>query len=100
MSIQNAKPIDDLELYELIVAAYPEKFDANSEDDIWDEVLEWAEEEFCDIDALSRLLGRLLYLTSPMQSAISGEYVHCLGKVDIKDGQANMVAAVSRRIAG
>ena len=76
MTIQNAKPVDDLELYELIVAAYPEKFDADSEDCIWDEVMEWTEEQFGDLDVLSQLLGKLVYLTSPMQSAISGEYVH------------------------
>lgn len=43
MPIKTAKPIDDLELYELIVAAYPDRFDENSDEDIWDEVMEFAD---------------------------------------------------------
>ena len=96
--MKNIKPIDELELYELIVAAYPDKFDENSDDDIWDEVMEFAEEEFGDLDNLCELLGRVVLLTSPLGSAISGELSHCLGKVTIQNGQAHMIAAVQRRV--
>lgn len=75
------KRIDDLELYELFVAAYPEKFKEESGKDIWDEVMEFAEENF-DIQALSDLLARVVYLTSPIQSQLSGKFYHCIGKID------------------
>lgn len=92
------KPADDLELYELIVAAYPDKFQ-EGDDDIWDEVMEFAEEKFGDLENLCDLLGRLVLLASPMVSAISNEVVHCLGQVAIKDGQAQMISAISRKVA-
>jgi len=74
------KPLDDLELYELLVAAYPERFDANSEDDLWYEVMDFASEMFAnfnernELDNISDLLGRVVMLTNPMQSAISKQY--------------------------
>lgn len=97
--MKNARPVSDLELYELIIAAYPDKFDENSSEDIWDEVMEFVEEQFGDLENISELLGRVVMLTSPLGSAISGELHHCLGKVEIKDGQAFMTAAVKRRVA-
>jgi len=95
MNIAKAKPVDDLELYEIIVAAYPEEFNAESEDDIWDQVMEFAEEKF-DIEAISDFLGRLVYMTMPMASPFTGKHYHCLGKVSITDGNANMESAISR----
>ena len=99
MNMKNVKPIDDLELYELIVAAYPDRFDENSENCIWDEVMDFAEEQFGDLDNLCELLGRVVLLTSPLGSVITGELAHCLGKVEIRDGQAHMTAAVQRRVS-
>jgi hypothetical protein len=91
----NAKPLTELELYELIVAAYPDEFD-ESTGDIWDLVMEFIEEELGDIDVICNLLGRVAMLTSPLGSAISGELYHCLGPVTIKNGTASMTAAVKR----
>lgn len=96
--MKNAKPLSDLELYELIIAAYPDKFDEYSEDDPWDDVMEFVDEQFGDIEIVSELLGRVVMLTSPLGSALSGQMHHCLGKVEIKDGQSYMMAAVSRRV--
>ncbi|WP_281647930.1 hypothetical protein [Parendozoicomonas sp. Alg238-R29] len=97
MNIKNVKPVDDLELFELIVAAYPDKFDENAEGCIWDEVMEFAEDKFGDLEDISEFLGRIALLTMPANSAISGETTHCLGKVEIRDGQAFMTAAVQRK---
>ena len=91
-----SKPADDLELYEVIVAAYPDKFQ-EGDDDIWDDVMEFVEETFGDIDNVCDLIGRLVLLSSPMVSAISKNAAHCLGKVVIENGQTHMIAAISRK---
>lgn len=99
-NLSNAKRLSDLELFELIVAAYPEKFkEAEARgDDIWDEVIEFAD-DLCaemDQDALCRLLGRIVMLTMPMQSGITGEGRHALGTIEVREGNALMTAAVTR----
>lgn len=101
-TISKAKPLDDLELYEVLVAAYPERF-AGREDkgeDIWNEVMEFGDEICAEMDqeALCDLLGRLVMLTMPMQAALSGKPRHALGTITIHDGQARMAAAVSRDV--
>lgn len=99
-SLSNAKPLDDLELFELIVAAYPEKFKEAEErgDDIWDQVIAFAD-DLCaemDQDSLCKLLGRIVMLTMPMQSGITGQGRHVLGAIEIHEGKALMTSAVSR----
>lgn len=99
----NHTPLSDLELYELLVAAYPEKFDADSEDDLWDDVMEYADELVTDIDVhgLMDLLGRVVMLTHPVKSAISGHIMHALGTVEIVAGwpaQIHMTACVTRKV--
>lgn len=96
----NVEPLTDLELYELIVAAYPDTFNEESDDCIWDEVMAFAEGMFGDLEVISELLGRVVMLTSPMTSAINGELSHCLGKVTLKNGQAFMTTAVKRPVKG
>ncbi|ASN72222.1 hypothetical protein 3S15_8 [uncultured Caudovirales phage] len=103
--MKNATRISDLELYELVVAMYPEKFAARDEagDDLWDEVMEFVEDDLvgellCSEEGLRELLGRLVLLTMPMGSAITGKARHCLGAIEIRDGQAYMTAAVSRDV--
>jgi hypothetical protein len=101
-TIKNAPALTDLELYEVLVAAYPEKFGERDEegDDLWDEVMEFADSICADMDEteLRRMIGRLVFLSMPMQGALSGEAKHCLGKIKILGGQAHMTAAVSRKI--
>lgn len=96
-AIQPPKPADDLELYELIVAAYPDKFDENGPDDIWDEVMEFIEDKFGGFDNAAELIGRIVYLTNPSTSAITGEFHHCIGPVTISNGQCSMMAAITRK---
>lgn len=98
---QNFKLLDDLEQYELMVAAYPEKFGDREEDnDLWDEVIEFFEEVTCDQEMVLDLLSRLIYLTMPMGSPLSGRVCHVLGVPAIlKDGSIGMMSAVSREVA-
>ena len=96
-SIQTPKPADDLELYELIVAAYPDKFDENGPVDIWDDVMEFIDSNFGGFDNAAELIGRIVYLTNPSSSAITGDLFHCIGPVTISDGQCSMVAAITRK---
>ncbi|MFG1487660.1 hypothetical protein ABMA58_00250 [Oceanospirillum sp. HFRX-1_2] len=95
---KNITPASDLELYEVIVAAYPDKFNENGDKDIWDDVMEFVEEEIGDTEAIMELIGRMAYLTNPMQSAITGKARHCIGPVTIADGKVHMMAAIKRDV--
>lgn len=94
--------LDDLELYEILVAAFPEKFAGRDEagDDLWDEVQEFAEELCGDMEVpdLCKLLARLVMLSSPMQTAIRGELVHALGTVEIRGDKVLMSGGAKRPV--
>lgn len=91
-----AKPLDDVEMFELLQAAYPEKF-PDDEDETWDDAQTFAD-EISGWDEIADLLGRVAMLTMPMESPLTGTAAHCLGKVTINDGKVNMLSAV-RRVA-
>lgn len=63
---QKINPATDLEAYEVVIAMYPDKFDENSDDDIWDDVMDFIEDELGG-DAFYELLGRLVLLTDPVR---------------------------------
>lgn len=97
--MKNAQRISDLELYELVVAMYPEKFAERDEagDDLWDEVMEFVEAELIgdllrDEHGLRELLGRVLLLTHPIRSGLSGELFHALGTVEVSGDVVRMLA--------
>ena len=92
-----AQPLDDLEMFELLQAAYPEKF-PDDEDKTWDAAQEFAD-EISGFDALADLLGRVVMLTMPMESGMTKRLSHCIGKVTLTDGSAQMCAAVRRDVA-
>ena len=92
------KPASELEIYDLIVAAYPDRF-TEGEDDIWDEVMEFAELQFRDLDVLADLLGRLVLLAHPMESVIGKELTHCLGPITLHGGRLLMTAAIQRKVS-
>ena len=103
--MKKARRLSDLELFEIVVAAYPERFEAREEagDDIWDEVLEFVENELCgellqDEQGLRELLGRILLLTHPVQAALSGKLFHALGKVEIHDNAIHMLGGAKAEI--
>ena len=89
-----SKPLDDLEMFELLQAAYPEKF-ADDEDDTFESALRFAD-ELSGFDELADLLGRVVMLTMPMKSGLTERFSHCLGSVEIAVGSASMIAAVRR----
>lgn len=92
----NHKPLDDLEMFELLRAAYPEKF-TDDEDKTWDAVQQFAD-ELTGWDEIAELLGRVVMLTMPMESGLTKRLSHCLGVVTIREGSAQMIAAVRRNV--
>ncbi len=91
------KPLDDLEMFELLQAAYPEKF-PDDEDETWDAAQNFAD-DISSFEDIADLLGRVVMLTMPMESPLTGTVSHCLGKVTINDGKVNMLAVVRREAA-
>lgn len=93
--MKNVKPLDDLEMYEVIKLAYSDKF-PETEDDDWDDVMDFVECELGGFEELAEILGRIVRLAPVMGSGLTGNVHHCLGDVEIKDGQVFMMAAVKR----
>ena len=103
--LKAARALTDLDLFEVIVAAYPERFEAREEagDDIWDEVMEFVENDLCadllqDEYGLRQFLGRILLLTHPVGSPLSGKLFHALGKVEIRDNAVTMLGGAKSEI--
>ena len=88
------RPLDEVEMYDLLVVAYPERF-GEDDDDAWERAQEFVD-EMEGFDDISDLLGRVVMLTMPMSSPLTNTLTHCLGKVEVGDGRATMVAAVKR----
>lgn len=88
------QPLDDLEMFELLQACYPEKF-PDDEDATFEAAMNFAD-ELSGFDELADLLGRVAMATMPMKSGLTGRLSHCLGRVEFEDGSASMVAAVRR----
>lgn len=89
------KPLDDLEMFELLRAAYPEKF-TDDENETWEAAQQFAD-EISGWDEIADLLGRVVILTVPIGSCLTGQLAHCLGAVTIKDGAVHIEAAVRRQ---
>lgn len=94
MTKARIQPLDDLEMFELLQAAYPEKFPGD-DDETWDAAQNFAD-EICGWEDVAELLGRVVMLTMPMESGLTKRLSHCLGRVTLHDGQASMIAAVRR----
>ena len=88
------KPLDDLEMFELLQAAYPEKF-ADDEDETFEAALNFAD-DLSGFEELADLLGRVVMLTMPMKSGLTERLSHCIGRVEFAGNSASMVAAVRR----
>lgn len=91
------RPLDELEMFELLRAAYPEKF-TGDDDETWEAVQSFAD-EISGWDEIADLLGRVTMLTMPMSATLTDAFYHCLGQVTVNNGSANMVAAVRRDVA-
>jgi len=95
-----AQPLDDLEMHELLQLIYPEHIQ-NDEDRYFELSQEVCESTTVNLGdgfepTLADLLGRVVMLTMPMSSGLTGRVSHCLGQVTISGGKVNMVAAVRR----
>lgn len=94
--MNKVKPLDDLEMFELLSAAYPEKF-SDDDDETWDAAQEFAN-DISGYDEIADLLARVAMLTMPMSSGLTQRLSHCLGSVTITDNKASMIAAVRRDV--
>jgi hypothetical protein len=97
------KPLDDLEMHELLRLLYPEHIRSDDDEyfELSQDVFEHATVDLGDgVEVeLADLLGRLVMLTMPMESGLTKRLYHCLGAVTINDGSAQMIAAVRRYVA-
>lgn len=91
------QPLDDLEMFAVLRAAYPEKF-PNDDAETFDEAQHFAD-ELDGWEEISDLLGRVAMLTMPLQSPLSNKFSHCLGPVRAAGGLFNLEAAVKRDAA-
>ena len=89
------KPLDDLEIYDLLQAAYPGKF--TDDDEGFEDAQEFAD-SLAGWEDIADLLGRVVMLAMPMGSPLTGSLHHVLGNVTFKDGQVYMMAAVKRPV--
>lgn len=83
-------------MYDLMRAAYPELFPGD-DDETWDRIEEYVE-NFEAYDGLAELLGRVVMLTNPMSSGLTGRLSYCLGTTTIENGSVQMEAAVRRDV--
>lgn len=96
-------PLDDLEMHEVLRLCYPDHI--RSDDDEYfalsQEVCAEATVDLGDGFAvkLSDLLARVVMLTSPLVSSLSGRMSHCLGAVTVNGAEVDMVVAVRRDVA-
>lgn len=93
-SSMKCRPLDELEMFELLQAAYPERF-RHEDDETWEAAQSFAE-GISGWEDVADLLGRVVMLTMPTRSGLTGKFVHCLGRVTIHYGNAHMIAAVRR----
>lgn len=99
----NTKPLDDLEMHELLRLIYPDHI-RNDEDQYFELSQAICDEATVDLGdgfkvTLADLLGRVVMLTPPLESPLTGRLMHGIGKVTIVKNQVQMVAAVTRPVA-
>ena len=92
--MKQIKPLDDLEMFELLRAAYPEKFN-DDEDESWDKAQQFAN-ELSGWEDIADLLGRVAMLTMPIDMGFTKRLSHCLFSIDTEDGENRMIAVVRR----
>ena len=96
------QPLNDLEMHELLALLYPEHIQSDEDQyfEISQEICESTTVDLCDgfNVTLADLLGRVVMLTMPMESGLTERLSHCIGKVTIADGKAQMIAAVRRDV--
>ena len=99
----NVKPLDDMEMHDLLRLLYPDHI-RSDDDEYFNLSQSICMDATVDLGGgfeptLADLLGRVVMLTMPMESGLTRRLSHCLGTVTIKDGSAQMLAAVRRDAA-
>lgn len=85
-------PLSELEMYELISAAYPGKFASiTDEDKRMDEVFRFVE-ELAGYEGIADLLGRVVMMTYPMQSKLTKKHYHVLGNISLSKDKSKISA--------
>jgi len=97
------KPLDDLEMHELLRLCYPDHI-KNDDDEFFDLSADICDSAMVDLGdgvevSLADLLGRVVMLTMPMRTGMTGRLSHCLGAVTVNGDSVGMVAAVRRDAA-
>lgn len=100
----NAQPLDDLEMHELLRLIYPDHIRSDDDEYFY---LSADIAENCIVDlgdgfevSLADLLGRVVMLTTPLESGLTRKLVHALGKVIVSDSSVQMHAVVKRAARG
>lgn len=96
----NARPLDDMEMHELLRLVYPEHI-RSDDDEYFDLSAEIAENCIVDLGdgfevTLADLLGRVVMLAIPLRSELTGKLFHALGKVTVSDSSVQIDAVVKR----
>lgn len=97
--ITRATPLSERELFELLIAAFPERLNPIEEIGSWNEVMSFADSLVIEmnIEELCDLLGRIVLLTLPTKAAQLGRTVHALGSLKYAaDGSFFITTAVER----
>ena len=98
--VKGYKALDHLEMHDLLRLIYPEHIRSDDDEDfeLSSEICDYATVDLGNgfVVRLADLLGRVVMLTMPMRSGLTGELSHCLGAVTIDQHNARMVAAVRR----
>jgi hypothetical protein len=97
--IIHAVPLSGSELYEVLIAAFPEWLNSTDEEEDYRKVRDFADDLVRRMDEkrLRELLGRIVLLTLPVKTALLGYSVHALGSLEIvSDGSFIMTTSVQR----
>ena len=89
-------PLSEVEMFELLKTAHPDRF-RGDDDETWEDVMDFVD-SMGGFEDLADLLGRVVMLTAPMTSPLTGTRMHCLGRAGVVGGAVQMESVVRRRM--
>jgi len=100
--VKGYQALDAFEMHELLRLIYPDHISSDDDEDyaLSSEICDYATVDLGNgfEVRLADLLGRVVMLTMPVRSGLTGRLSHCLGAVTIDECNARMVAAVRRDV--
>lgn len=98
--MKNARPLDALEMHELLRLIYPQHI-RSDDDEYFDLSADVCDNAMIDLGdgfevSLAELLGRVVMLAIPLRSELTGKLFHALGKVTVSDSSVQIDAVVKR----